>query len=637
MISADESPRYQDGVAGGAVLPIADVLVWDRQFETGIPEIDMQHRKLVQLINALGRILAEQIEAESLVRALLAVLGELADYVAYHFSFEEQLMGRFHCDLEHETAHKQAHADFIRQLGAARESAATRPVEMSGEMLFFLTKWLLTHIVGTDMRMVKNIQAIQSGLSEQEAAREADAFMSNATEAMLQVMYRLYDNLAQRTRDLLEVKHRLDREIEVRRLREEDLRKLSRAVEDSPVSIIITDARGEFEYVNPRFTEITGYALDELRGKTPRILSSGKTSAAVYEDLWATISAGGEWHGEMQNRKKNGELYWDYAAISPVFGPQGEITHFVSIQEEITARKQAEDQVLQQKQFSEEIINSLPGIFYMLNPAGRFARVNPQFLEVSGYTQHELEQMSVLNFFEGGDQQLIAERMQEVFATGDAYAEAEFIVKSGLRIPYYFTGHRTVIDGQPYLVGLGTDVTKRRELEQELVRQARTDGLTGLANRRYFLEQAEQELVRARRYDKPLSVLMLDLDEFKVINDAHGHQVGDEVLRTVSAVCRQVLRGVDIVGRMGGEEFAILLPETDTAQAGEVAERLRQNIASAGIALGQGGLLGVTASIGVATFAAGDVDVDKVLNLADKAMYEAKRKGRNQVCTLSGA
>lgn len=637
MIAADESPRYGGGVAGGAVPPIADVFVWDRQFETGIPEIDAQHRKLVRLINSLGRILAEQTEPELMVRALFAALEELADYVEYHFRFEEELMGRFHCDLEHEAAHKQAHADFIRQLVAAREAAEMRPVDVSGEMLAFLSKWLMTHIVGTDMRMVKKILAIQSGMSEQEATREAGAFMSNATAALLQAMNRLYDNLARRTRDLLEAKRGLDREIEMRRLREDELRKLSRAVEHSPVSIIITDVRGEFEYVNPKFTEITGYALEELRGKTPRILSSGKTSAAVYEELWATISAGGEWHGEMQNRKKNGELYWDYAAISPVFGPQGEITHFVSIQEEITARKQTAEHMLQQRQFSDEIINSLPGIFYMLDQAGRFVRVNPQFVEVSGYSQHELDRMSALDLFEGSDQQLIAERMQQVFATGDAHAEAELIVKSGRKIPYYFTGHRTTFDGQMYLVGMGADMTKRRELEQELVRQARTDSLTGLANRRHFLAQAEQELLRARRYDKPLSVLMLDLDEFKAINDAYGHQVGDEVLRMVSAVCRQVLRGVDLVGRMGGEEFAILLPETDAVQAAEVAERLRQNIATADVALGQGRQLRVTASIGVATFAADDVDVDKVLNLADKAMYEAKRKGRNQVCTLSGA
>jgi PAS domain S-box-containing protein len=109
----------------------------------------------------------------------------------------------------------------------------------------------------------------------------------------------------------------------------------------------------------------------------------------------------------------------------------------------------------QQKQFSEDIVNSLPGIFYMLDAGGRIIRVNPQFLAVTGYSRDEVGHMVALDFFEGEDRNMIAWKMREVFEQGDASAEAELIVKSRRRIPYYFTGHRTVIDGQPYLVGIG--------------------------------------------------------------------------------------------------------------------------------------------------------------------------------------
>ena len=131
-------------------------------------------------------------------------------------------------------------------------------------------------------------------------------------------------------------------------------------------------------------------------------------------------------------------------------------------------------------------------------------------------------------------------------------------------------------------------------------------------------------------------MLRLDLDEFKAINDSYGHQAGDTALHRVGQVCRSRLREVDVIGRIGGEEFAILLPETDSARATEVAERLRQDIADAVIPLADGRELHITASIGVATLTAKDADVDRLLGLADKAMYEAKRSGRDRVCAASG-
>jgi diguanylate cyclase (GGDEF)-like protein/PAS domain S-box-containing protein len=334
----------------------------------------------------------------------------------------------------------------------------------------------------------------------------------------------------------------------------------------------------------------------------------------------------------LYNRKKNGDLFWNYVSISPVFDADGAVTHYVSIQEDVTERRRAEEALQQQKRFSEDIVNSLPGIFYMLDVEGRFIRVNPRCMEVTGYSWNELEHMTALDFFAAKDRNLIAEKMRNVYEQGDSSVEAELFTRYGRRIPYYFTGHRTTIGGQTYLVGIGTDITKRHALELELERQAHTDALTGLPNRRYFIEQAELEVARAKRYGKLLSVLMLDLDEFKTINDRYGHQVGDLVLYKVGEVCRNRLREVDVIGRIGGEEFAILLPETDVEHAVEVAERLRQDIAATEIRPEPEKLLAITASIGIATLAAKETDVDRLLNFADQAMYEAKRNGRNRVC-----
>ncbi|MCX6133825.1 MAG: PAS domain S-box protein [Ignavibacteriales bacterium] len=132
-----------------------------------------------------------------------------------------------------------------------------------------------------------------------------------------------------------------------RRLVEEELRKLHRAVEQSPTSVVITDCQGTIEYVNPKFTEVTGYAFDEVKGKTPRVLKSGYTTAQEYAALWDTILSGKEWRGEFLNKKKNGEQFWELASISPVKDPSGVVTHFLAVKEDITQRKMLEQQLFQ--------------------------------------------------------------------------------------------------------------------------------------------------------------------------------------------------------------------------------------------------------------------------------------------------
>lgn len=173
----------------------------------------------------------------------------------------------------------------------------------------------------------------------------------------------------------------------------------------------------------------------------------------------------------------------------------------------------------------------------------------------------------------------------------------------------------------------------RRQVRDELERQARIDLLTGLNNRRHFFELAKKELERAKRHGAPLPALMLDVDHFKLVNDTYGHHVGDLVLQKLSEVCVQTLRGIDILGRFGGEEFAILLPETKIEQALEVAERLRLAVAGATVPLEQGGSIHITVSIGVASLVATDARVEDMLKRADAALYAAKNTGRNRVCS----
>lgn len=168
------------------------------------------------------------------------------------------------------------------------------------------------------------------------------------------------------------------------------------------------------------------------------------------------------------------------------------------------------------------------------------------------------------------------------------------------------------------------------QLIHELENLATTDSLTRLHNRRHFLERAEAEFERSRRYQRPLSIFLLDADHFKNINDNYGHEMGDQALRLLASICRQNLRQLDVIGRYGGEEFVAFLPETSMAKAMEVAERLRAGVE--GIKLGvAGGEVQLTVSIGVATATAQTDSIAALINEADRALYEAKRAGRNKV------
>jgi diguanylate cyclase (GGDEF)-like protein len=170
-----------------------------------------------------------------------------------------------------------------------------------------------------------------------------------------------------------------------------------------------------------------------------------------------------------------------------------------------------------------------------------------------------------------------------------------------------------------------------RGANQDLKRLANTDVLTGLANRRRFMEVLEAEIDRAQRYDRPLSLLLVDLDHFKDVNDTHGHTGGDEVLRAVADVLAAVCRDVDLAARIGGEEFAILLPETDARGAEHVAERARGRIAESHHRAPSGAGFRITASAGVASLGREVTSAEGLLQAADDALYRAKGEGRNRV------
>jgi diguanylate cyclase (GGDEF)-like protein len=186
-----------------------------------------------------------------------------------------------------------------------------------------------------------------------------------------------------------------------------------------------------------------------------------------------------------------------------------------------------------------------------------------------------------------------------------------------------------------WMIGRRDDVLEGRneelrQLSERLQGLSATDGLTGIANRRTFDERLAIEVARANRYGTPLSLVMIDLDHFKELNDRFGHQVGDEVLRRVAGLIDREKRLGDVVARYGGEEFSAILPHTEPSQAMVWAERARQTIAGTEVT-SDGGAFNVTASFGVVGAVPGRADPPTLIEGADQALYEAKKRGRNRV------
>ncbi|MEW5902738.1 MAG: diguanylate cyclase [Pseudomonadota bacterium] len=283
-------------------------------------------------------------------------------------------------------------------------------------------------------------------------------------------------------------------------------------------------------------------------------------------------------------------------------------------------------------------LDRIPTYIYMKDRQRQYVYANKPTLELFGCSAAELAGSSDTRFFPPEAVARLQAIDTRVLEHGEDTAEEVVVdIADGqrrvyweIKTPIYEDGDHSRIWG---LCGISTDITERKAMEERFERQAHLDYLTGLNNRRHFMELGEIELARAQRHGHQLSVFMLDIDHFKQFNDTYGHKAGDTVLQKLAAIMRDTLRSVDILGRVGGEEFAVLLPETDLDEAQEVAERLRLAVEQATVVFETGLPQRLTISIGVTTQRVQQTNLDILLNAADRALYQAKAGGRNRVVT----
>ncbi len=275
---------------------------------------------------------------------------------------------------------------------------------------------------------------------------------------------KLEQEIAKRNIRLTSAQSQLKKEAQVRANLEIQSRKMSRIVEQSPSSIVITDLIGRMEYVNPRFTEITGYTLDECIGENPSILKSGEMAPEGYEELWKTITAGEVWRGEFHNKKKNSELYWEFAHIAPVKNDDGEVTHYIAIKEDVTKQKEADEKNL----MFTKALQSTGDIVTITDLDNYLIYVNEAFLKTYEYTLEEIiGQNAEILSAEEDPEEIEKSIVQNTLLSGWS-GDLKNKTKNNRIFPISLTTSVIKNDkGQPFaLVGISRDLSLEKEARE---------------------------------------------------------------------------------------------------------------------------------------------------------------------------
>jgi diguanylate cyclase (GGDEF)-like protein/PAS domain S-box-containing protein len=410
---------------------------------------------------------------------------------------------------------------------------------------------------------------------------------------------------------------------------EQRLRILSLVVEQAADGVLIADPNGLIEYVNPAFERMTGYERDEIIGKKPSLLKSGRHDRVFYQSIWQTVTKGDIFRGTLINRRKDGELFYEEKVITPLKDGQGHVTHLVSTGRNITERVKADEaraQLVAILEATTDLVAILDpgGCLHYLNNAGyRLLGLDPS-VDLSKFCLTEL-------FPERIKQQLQSEAFPIAYRTGSWSGETALLRMDEIEVPVsqVLLVHRDAAGKVEYLSTIARDISERKRFEAELRHQATHDILTGLPNRILLMDRLSAEVERARHANHSVAVLFLDMDNFKRINDSMGHTVGDTLLQQIADRLQAALRPNDTIARHGGDEFAVIagdLPHSENVLA------VLRKIYSA---FERPMLLGtqeayITFCTGIALYPNDGADVEELLRNAGTAMYRAVIAGHNQ-------
>ncbi|MFZ6720909.1 EAL domain-containing protein [Undibacterium sp. Ji49W] len=417
---------------------------------------------------------------------------------------------------------------------------------------------------------------------------------------------------------------------------QDNMEMLALSVQQSPFAVVITNAGGELEYGNDSFCRISGYQLSEVLGQHVFWNSGDPADEKVMRVILA-LKVGEHWQGEVLSHRKDGTTYWERQIVSPLCNTDGVITHLVAVKQDITDSKFQLKEVEQALLLREQaLVSSSNGIMITRSDDSdhSIVYVNPAFEKITGYTAQEVigreGRFLVREDLAQPDLQEIRSALREKRA---GCALLRNYRKDGTQ--FWNELHISPVKdasgaATTHFVSVINDVSERVNYQKELEYQATHDSLTGLANRNLLNDRITQAIAWAKRQDLSVGLMLLDLDHFKLINDASGHGAGDEMLKQVAQRLSHCVRETDTVARLGGDEFVVILTDLpETSDVDVVAEKILGALSRPFEIDGHD--VFVTASIGISLYPRDGDHGEILLRYADIAMYRVKEHGRNSV------
>lgn len=393
------------------------------------------------------------------------------------------------------------------------------------------------------------------------------------------------------------------------------------------------DLDGRYTYANQAVLDLFGCTLDELQGKDDTPFFSFEDSNAIQQndrqvlDQQITIA-----REEVNYLKPTGEkrVYW--TVKKPMYDRDGTLIGLCGISTDITEHKLIETRLAEQHKLLEIVLANVDAHIYMKDSLHHFLYVNQKVCGLLGLPAEQIINRRDDEVIPAASACQLWRLDNRVFETGELQAGEETLTDSEGNQYYYWSVKVPFLlaDGTPTLIGISSDITELHQLKEQLHQQSVRDGLTGLYNRRFFFEMCEKNLSLNIRHHLSSVLMVLDVDQFKCINDRYGHPLGDQALVHLGKVMLSVLRSEDVLARIGGDEFAILLPNTTLSAATCLAERLRQQVMQSPLPLPDGDVLIMTISAGLVENSEGEL-MESLYARADQLLYQAKQTGRNCV------
>ena len=405
-----------------------------------------------------------------------------------------------------------------------------------------------------------------------------------------------------------------------RRILKQDSNTFDSIMNTIPDGIFWKDLEGTFLGCNTVFAKLVGLnSPADIIGKTDYdIVEPSKAAEYLQAD-----------QAVLESKKPLGDILhvfpgprWTMTHKTPMMTPDGDLFGLLGLTEDVTERMVSETRLRLSESKFRLLAETISDVIWMLDASLKLIYVNPASEAHMGYSEEEFYVMDIRDIVPDLDKDRWSQKLSSVIET--LGGETQFRRSDG-SLFWGSARYRVLRDAQGIfqgVIGISSDLTQIKLREQELMRQASTDPMTGAFNRRFFTSQ----LLKYVHLGQPFSLLFLDIDHFKRINDTYGHSVGDEAIIALSHTCQDTIREGDILGRMGGEEFAIILPDISPEQAYLLAEKIRRVIEELVINTE----IHMTISIGVSSFKEEDTP-ESLMIRADQALYSSKHEGRNRV------